>query len=473
MKFLKSRLFRFIASAGLAALIYFLCPPCFNRLYLLGVLVLLLVLVNFNTFFARFSWPTHIARLLVGGLFIFSGFIKANDPVGFSIKLKEYFEVFGQGFSCDMKLQDNSGPDCEKNDAATAAAATPAAHEESFLAPVWEFFADNALLLAILICGVEIVLGIFLLMGFQVKLTLWLLLAMIVFFSFLTFYSACCNKVTSCGCFGDAIKLTPWESFWKDLILLILITVLFVGMDHIKPLIGNKMIFFTIIAVGTIASFWFPVHTWRHLPVIDFRPYKIGTDLCKGLQMPDPCKPDSMETILYYKNLKTNEIKPFTIKNYPWQDTLNWTWYCTSNKVIREGNCKKAILDFAITAPGTGTDTTLAMVCAKGPQFMLIMHDITEADRDAMGAINDFYALSSKDGIPFYALSGALEEQVAQFRAETKAAYPFYSVDGTALKTAIRSNPGLILVIDGVVKDMWHHNDFPSYNDVKNTYLKK
>jgi len=90
-----------------------------------------------------------------------------------------------------------------------------------------------------------------------------------------------------------------------------------------------------------------------------------------------------------------------------------------------------------------------------------------------MGAINDFYALSSKDGIPFYALSGALEEQVAQFRAETKAAYPFYSVDGTALKTAIRSNPGLILVIDGVVKDMWHHNDFPSYNDVKNTYLKK
>lgn len=469
-KFLQSRLFRAIASLGLAALFYFLCPPCFNKFYLLGVLALLVIIINFNGFFERFSIPTHVARILVGGLFIFSGFIKANDPVGFSYKLEEYFEVFGSGFSCDMKVADGDGPDCEKNDEKAAAAAPK---EESFLKPVWDFFAHYSLPMSIMICGVEIVLGIFLLMGFQVRLSLWLFLAMIVFFSFLTFYSACCNKVTSCGCFGDAIKLSPWESFWKDLILLILIAVLFVGKDHIKPVIGNKMIFFGIIGIGTIASFWFPVHTWRHLPMIDFRPYKIGTNICKDLQRPEPCVDDQYETILYYQNLKDQSIKPFTVKNYPWADTLNWKWYCTKSKLVKKGNCSPKIPDFSISNPATGTDTTQSLTCMQGPQFILVMYDIGKADRSAMGSINDFYTLCQKNNIPFYALSAALEDQVAQFRTETKAAYPFYSTDGTALKTAIRSNPGLILVVDGVVKAMWHHNDWPSFDDVKTAYLKK
>ncbi|TND03429.1 MAG: hypothetical protein FD123_3946 [Bacteroidetes bacterium] len=462
MKFLKSRLFRAIASIGLAALIYFLCPPCFNSMYLLAVLAVLLILINFNTFFAKIPMLTHVARLLVGGLFIFSGFIKANDPVGFSYKLEEYFEVFGQGFSCEMKIEKNDGPDCEVNE--QKAAAAPAAPQESFMKPFWDFFAHNSLFLSIVICGVEIMLGIFLLMGFQVRISLWLFLAMIVFFSFLTFYSACCNKVTSCGCFGDAIKLTPWESFWKDLILLMLITVLFVGSDNIKPLFGNKILFFGIIGIGTIASFWFPVHTKNHLPMIDFRPYKIGTNICKGVQVPEPCVPDQVETILYYKNLKTDSIKAFTMKNYPWQDTLNWAWYCTKNKLIKEGNCKRAIPDFTITSSATGNDTTNSLMCMQGPQFMLVMHDIDKAERDVMGSVNDFYALCQKNNIPFYA---------AKFRTETKAIYPVYSTDGTALKTAIRSNPGLILIINGEVKDMWHYNDLPAFDDVKKTYFKK
>src|ERR1044072_7953270 len=105
MGFLKSKVFRFIASLGLAAIFFFLCPPCFSKVYLGCVLALLVIIINFHTFFGRFRWLTHITRFLVGGLFIFSGFIKANDPVGFSIKLEEYFEVFGQGFSCDMKIE--------------------------------------------------------------------------------------------------------------------------------------------------------------------------------------------------------------------------------------------------------------------------------------------------------------------------------------------------------------------------------
>ena len=284
MGFLKSRLFRFIASVGLAALFFFLCPPCFSKTYLGIVLALLLIIINFNTFFARFKWLTHIARLLVGGLFIFSGFIKANDPVGFSIKLEEYFEVFEQGFSCDMQLQEKSvsGIPCTKpvevkqlNEEEAAKVAVQKAKEDeirkaTFQYKMWNFFHEHALLLAILVCGFEMVLGLFLLLGIQVRWTLLLLLAMIVFFAFLTFYSACCNKVTSCGCFGDAIKLTPWESFWKDLYLLILISLIFVGEQNVQPLFKNRIVLNGVAAIGLFASFAFPIYTWRHLPVIDF-----------------------------------------------------------------------------------------------------------------------------------------------------------------------------------------------------------
>jgi len=289
-------------------LFYFLCPPCFSKTYLGIVLALLVIIINFNTFFGRFRWLTHITRILVGGLFIFSGFIKANDPIGFSIKLEEYFQVFGEGFSCDMKIEGESQANipCVKEEKA-AQAVKPS---ESVLKPMYDFFAKHSLFLAIFICGFEIVLGIFLLLGIQVRWTLLLLLAMIVFFSFLTFYSACCNKVTSCGCFGDAIKLTPWESFWKDLILLILISILFVGEQNIQPLFRNRIVLYGVAAIGLFASFAFPVYTWRHLPIIDFRPYKIGTNLWEASQFKDPaktgCVKDSVAMIFYYKHAKNH-----------------------------------------------------------------------------------------------------------------------------------------------------------------------
>ena len=174
-KLLSSKLFRFIWSAALATILYFICPPCFSKTTLLTLLVIELVLINAAGFIGGLAWLTHIARFLVGGLFIFSGFIKANDPLGFSYKLKEYFEVF----QADTGLS------------------------------LFEAFAHIALPLAIIVCASEIILGVMLLIGFKPKLTLWLLFAQIAFFTFLTFYSACYNKVTHCGCFGDFLKLKP------------------------------------------------------------------------------------------------------------------------------------------------------------------------------------------------------------------------------------------------------------------------
>lgn len=474
MNFLKSRLFRLIASLGIAALLFFLTPPCFNKIYLLGVLALLVLIINLDQYISRVKFLTHITRIAVGGLFIFSGFIKANDPAGFSYKLQEYFEVFGQGFSCDMKTAElaHACP-CKPEvyaDTATATTAVP----ESALKPVWDFFAEHALFLAIVICGVEILLGIFLLIGWQVKPTLWLFLLMIIFFSFLTFYSACCNKVTSCGCFGDAIPLTPWESFWKDLILLILIALLFAGKDNIRPITSNSILMAGLIGIGAFLSFAFPIYTYRHLPVIDFRPYKIGTNLWEATQSKDPATTGCITDSTYYEfycfrskedSIKGNFVK-FTLENYP---DSTWTYYCRYDVKVREGNCGATIMDFNLTDPETGAAMNDSILRMKGPLFLLVMYDIDLADREAMSKVNLFYDAAAKAGVPFYALVNVGADRIALFRTETGAKYPFFQVDGTALKTVIRSNPGLVMLRDGVVTDMWHYNDFPTFEESTGT----
>ncbi|MBT8180002.1 MAG: DoxX family protein, partial [Eudoraea sp.] len=188
-----------------------------------------------------------ISRVIVGILFIISGFIKLNDPVGFSFKLEEYFS---QGV-LDLP----------------------------FLMPY-------ALAISIFVVIFEVVLGVFLLMGYNKRFTLWSLLLMILFFTFLTFYSAYFNKVTDCGCFGDAIKLTPWESFTKDVILLGFILILYFGRRHIKPLFSSGVR--KIVALASVVlCIIYGNYVLNHLPVIDFRAYKIGANIEAGMEVPE------------------------------------------------------------------------------------------------------------------------------------------------------------------------------------------
>jgi uncharacterized membrane protein YphA (DoxX/SURF4 family) len=526
MNFFKSRVFRLILSLVVAGILYLIWPPCFPKLTLLIVLAILLVIINLDKYIGKVRILTHLTRLAVGGLFIFSGFIKANDPAGFSYKLNEYFEVFGHGFSCEMKVAPEGGKACpcqpepkaveitvgnydvivpaeayvdmnadsvinaddsstvysqyedkayQDAYAAAVAASTPKQEvHESSLKPMWEFFAEHSLLLAIIICGIEIVLGIFLLIGWQVRWTLWILLAMIVFFSFLTFYSACCNKVTSCGCFGDAIKLTPWESFWKDLILLILIALLFAGKDNIKALSKNSILMATLIGIGTFLSFAFPVYTYLHLPVIDFRPYKIGTNIYDATQYKDPattgCVTDSVVYEFYMFQTKEDSaagrFTMFTMDNYP---DSTWTYYCRFDRKIREGNCAATILDFNVNDPETGIPVTDSVLHIPGVQFFIVMYDIELAETDAMSKVNAFYAEAAAANVPVNALVNVGAEGIAAFRTQTGAKYPFFSVDQTALKTIVRSNPGLVMLRDGVVVGMWHYNDWPTLNEAMET----
>lgn len=437
-KFLSSNLFRAIWSIGLAALFYFICPPCFSKTTLAIILGILVLLVNGTPVISKWPWLTHIARILVGCLFIFSGFIKANDPLGFSYKLEEYFEVFKADTGLSM----------------------------------FEWFAHIALPLSIIITVSEMLLGIMLLLGYKRDLTLWLLFAQIAFFTFLTFYSACYNKVTHCGCFGDFLKLKPWESFWKDIALMILITLLFAGRDHITDLVFPSLQV-SIFIIGAIASIGFPIYAYRNLPPLDFRAYAIGMNIKDNMKPGAGYEPPVYETRFKYQNLKTQEVKEFDLKNYPWEDTLTWKWVATDNVLTKEAVNPPKITDFTVNDLN-GNPITDTILSNKDYSFLLVCYDLkkTEDNESLHAKINDFYTLASKEGKKITALTASSAKEIDDFKHAHQAMYDFASVDAIVLKTMIRSNPGLILIKDGTVIMNWHHNNFPSYSEVKQKYMK-
>ncbi len=383
---------------------------------------------------------TGISRILVGVLFIISGLIKANDPLGFAYKLQEYFEVFGT----------------------------------EFLKPI-------ALGLAIFICAFEVLCGVAVLTGSKMKPVAWALLGMIVFFTFLTFYSAYFNKVTDCGCFGDALKnligrsLTPWESFTKDIVLFILILPIFIRRGKIESFFSEKMD--TVIVTSSLfAVAAFSLYCYWHLPVIDFRPYAVGKSIPEQMKIPEGAQADVYESVLVYKNKKTGESKEFTMAEYTkatylWEDTLTWAWEATNNKLIKPGY-HPPISDFSISN-ADGEDLTQKIITNPNFNFLLIAYDIKETNRNVQAKINEFVSRCDKDSIKFIGLSGSSPADVTAYRHDVNALYDYYITDQTVLKTMIRSNPGLMLMKNGVVIAIWHHHDFPTYDEVTANYFKK
>lgn len=362
---------------------------------------------------------TIISRIFVGLLFIFSGLIKANDTVGFSYKLVEYFEVFGTHFLVSLALP-----------------------------------------LAMFICIFEVALGFTLLMGSRIKLTLWLLLLMILFFTFLTFYSAYFNKVTSCGCFGDAIPLTPWQSFSKDLILLVFIIILFIGKKHITPLFGNKLENVLLVIV-LVASTAFPIYTYNNLPVKDFRPYKIGTDLYAAMN-------PKMKYFYILKNKKTGEQKEFEAWPENWDSEYD---YIDSRTEPLDKNVKP-IIGYAMMNE-YGEDYTSEFLQKEGYKFILVAYNLDKTEESVQGKINDFASVCALNKIEFVGLTSSDSLKTFEFKKSHNITYPFYlNADDVPLKTMIRSNPGLILLKGSVVTAMWHYRNFPSFTDVKEKYFK-
>ena len=352
-----------------------------------------------------------LARILVGVLFIFSGFIKLNDPVGFSYKLQEYFSE-----------------------------------------PVLDipFLIPFALIIAILIVIFELVLGIMLLIGYAPKFTKWSLLIMIVFFTFLTFYSAYYNKVTDCGCFGDAIPLTPWESFYKDVILLVLILIIFFNEKYLNPILPAKYNKWVIFG-SFMACFAFCYYVLMHLPVFDFRPYKVGNNIPEKMKLPEGA--EKAEVTYSWKFNVNGEEK--IIKNngaYPQVDGE-----FIGVETSQEGeNAIAPIHDFVIEgADGDITDQVLT----EDKVLMIVAYNLRSTELEGYEAVKSLSEEALQKGYMVVGLTASGTDFQNELKKEYNLNFDFYQTDETALKTIVRSNPGFLTLNEGTITQKKHWFD--------------
>jgi uncharacterized membrane protein YphA (DoxX/SURF4 family) len=381
------------------------------------------------------KYITPICRFLVGALFIFSGGVKAIDPTGTAIKMEEYFEVFA-GYL--PKLQ--------------------------FL---WHFCANQAMAISIFMIVLEILLGITLLLGLWKKFTLWSLALIIIFFTFLTWFSAQTGKVTDCGCFGDFIKLAPKQSYHKDLILSALILVIILGAKRIQ-LILSKKLSILIFAILTIATLVFTFRNIYYEPIIDFRPYAVGTSIPKCLELPPDAKKPITEMVFVYKHKETGEVKRFN-NSFP-QDMDNWIFVDREDKVIQKGDEPKC-KDFAIRDAG-GNDNTASFFEEEEYIFLIICPDIKKTSGKGFDKLLPVCKAAEKDNRYVFMLTGSILSDVDQYKEEHNIPYQAYSTDETPLKTIMRSNPGLLILKKGTIVAKFHYNDIPDYQMIKKEYLK-
>jgi len=345
-------------------------------------------------------------RFFVGILFVFSGLIKINDPIGTSIKLKEYFEVFANDF-----------------------------------ASFFEFFIPHTLLIGIVVIVLEVLLGVALLINYRINIIAWLFLLLIIFFTFLTFYSAYFNKVTDCGCFGDAIPLSPWQSFSKDVVLLIMVIFIFIRKSNYKQQLKSSY-GDIIMTIFLMFSTFLAIYAVRHLPYVDFRPYKVGNNIPQLMQPSEPYR---------YKYILEKDGEVYEFTDYPSDTSFQY-----KDLVLLNPEAQPKITDYHIwNDEGDYTEETFV-----GNKLFLIFYDIT---RSSYKHIDDIKALIDQinPAVQVWAITASSEENFEAFRHEYQLAIPYYYADMTVLEAIIRSNPGLWLLKDGTVLGKWHHNDVP------------
>jgi uncharacterized membrane protein YphA (DoxX/SURF4 family) len=375
-----------------------------------------LVLRPINAFKpSEMKYLYHILAALTGGLFVFSGAVKLNDPVGTALKMEEYFQVFAADFN-----------------------------------PLFRELVPYSLPFAIFICVVEVVLGLALLSNFKKYFTLSSLLALVIFFAFLTYYSAEYNKVTDCGCFGDAIKLSPWESFYKDIILmgallLLLVISFFLKKDKKKKVSAIPSY---VVLGGTIFSLIAAYYVLAHEPFIDFRPFKVGNDI-KAMRTP-------LKKPIYEYIMTDSTGKELVFKDYPQDSTLKYKSYRLANPEDSLLFLPK-IMDYNFTHPERGDYTEESL---KGNKMLILVQNVGKTNRDAYAEIAKL--AGEAKNVEFAVITADSEDKVKELLKSTGLNLPFYFGDEKLIKTVMRCNPGLFLLKDGVVAGKWHYNDTPN-----------
>ena len=318
----------------------------------------------------------QISGIFVGVLFIFSGLIKVNDPMGTAIKLEEYFDVFANNF-----------------------------------AAFFHTLVPFALVFSVIFSVMEVVLGVALLLKFRMRFTAWFLLLLILFFSFLTFYSAYTNSVTDCGCFGDAIHLTPWQSFSKDLILLVLVIYLFIRRKNLDSVFRARV---TDVVMGAVIfiNLFLAVYAIEHLPFFDFRPYSIGSNIQSKMKPSAP---------YIYKYIMVKDGKTFEFNQYPTDTTYHF-----KEMILTNPEAQPKITDFSIwNDEGDFTDQVLA-----GVKLLVIFQDVKTANLKHLDQLKALILALSGDATTWIITANG-EAAYDQFRHEHEIMAPYFFADGT------------------------------------------
>ena len=352
-------------------------------------------------------------RIIVGLLFIFSGLIKVNDPMGLSYKMQEFFEVWGLSF-----------------------------------------FNDFTLSLSVIMNTFEIVAGVALLIGWRFKTISWLLLLLIIFFTFLTGYALFSGKIKTCGCFGDCIPLTAKQSFIKDIILLILILVLVIKKDVIKPLF-NRFAGFIIIALTTVVCFYSQSYVLKHLPIIDCLAYKQGNNILEKMKIPEGAVSDSFA--IKFKYRKDGKEVSFDMDHFPEDfNDSTYTYIDRVQELVRQGTATAPINDFFLKNEA-GEDITQTILNQKGKYVMLFSKNTDEADADWSRNAKKVSEECAKNKIPFFIVTATIENAAKQLPPSQTIQYLIG--DATVLKTAGRVNPTYFVMNGATIEGKYANAD--------------
>lgn len=366
------------------------------------------------------------SRMLVGFIFIFSGFVKGIDPMGSAYKFQDYFDAFNLNFLNEF-----------------------------------------ALIFAIILSSLEFIVGISLFFGLRARIGSWGALLFMILFTPLTLILALSNPVDDCGCFGDAVVLTNWQTFWKNLFLLFFTLVTIWGRKKFISLYHTATEWIVVAAflvfIGGISGYGL-----IHLPVIDFRPYGIGSSIVEGMIIPESAEQDQYKTTLIYE--KNGVQKEFSTDDFPWQDST-WSFVDQKSILIKEGY-QAPIHDFNIVS-SNGEDITYQVLDNPDYSFLVISDNLSESNLESLDVINELALYFMQRDILFYGLTSSNNSEIESFWTNLDPFFDFYSCDETTLKTIIRSNPGLLLLKNGTILAKWSWRDIPTAEEFSGQLLSE
>lgn len=358
----------------------------------------------------------NVSRILIALVFIFSGFVKVIDPLGFAYKINDYFEAFGMGFLSSFSL----------------------------------FF-------SIIMCTAELLIGLNLLLKIRMKMTAWALFLFMCYFTVFTLITAITNPVTDCGCFGDALIITNWQTFFKNLIFMIPALVVFLQRENFDDVFSTSVqwLLTGMLLLGSVAL---SLHCYYNLPIIDFRPYKPGVNIPYSMKIPEGEPVDEYQTVLIYEKDGLQEEFTLDSERAPWSDST-WKWVETKNLLIRKGFVPP-IHDFSLSQSG-GIDITDEVLSDQGYSFLVAAYNLEKASKKGMENVNAFASEAIEMGYKVYGMTASTSGVVDETKRKLNPEFEFYTTDDITLKTMIRSNPGLILIKEGNILGKWHYRNIP------------